>query len=53
MQKGAPMSGQQTQDVALFLIGMALLILSVGIAWALSRRSRSRRVEGVWLITMT
>jgi uncharacterized BrkB/YihY/UPF0761 family membrane protein len=24
----------------------------VGIAWALARRSRARRVEGTWLITL-
>jgi len=46
------MSGQQTQGVALFLVGVALLIVSVGVAWALSRSSRTRRVEGTWLITL-
>jgi hypothetical protein len=46
------MSDQQTYGVALLLIGFALLIVSVGIAWALARSSRARRVEGTWLITL-
>jgi hypothetical protein len=45
------MSGQQTQGVTLFLIGLAVLIVSIGIAWALSRTSRTQRVESAWLIT--
>jgi hypothetical protein len=44
------MSEQQLHGAALFLLGVALLIVSVGIAWTLSRSSRSRRVEGAWLI---
>jgi uncharacterized membrane protein YecN with MAPEG domain len=47
-----PMSEQQIYGAALFLVGVALLIVSVGIAWALSRSSRTRRVEGAWLITI-
>jgi uncharacterized membrane protein len=46
------MSEQQTQGVALFLVGVALLIVSVGIAWALSQSTRARRVESAWLITV-
>lgn len=46
------MSEQQTHGAALFLVGVALLIVSVGTAWALSRSSRTRRVEGAWLITI-
>jgi len=46
------MSDQQLQGLALLLVGVAVLIVSVGIAWALARRSRARRVEGTWLITL-
>jgi len=45
------MSGRQVYGLTLLLIGFALLIVSVGIAWTLSRTSRARRVEGAWLIT--
>jgi hypothetical protein len=46
------MSVQQIQGMALMLVGVAVLIVSVGIAWALSRSTRTRRVEGAWLITV-
>jgi hypothetical protein len=46
------MSDQQVYSVALLLVGLAVLIVSVGTAWALSRRSRARRVEGAGLITL-
>jgi hypothetical protein len=39
------MSGQQAQGATLLLIGLAILLVSIGIAWALSRTSRSSRVE--------
>ena len=45
------MSDHQTNAVALFLVGVAVLILSVGIAWTLSRVSRTRRVESAWFVT--
>jgi hypothetical protein len=45
------MSDQQTQGATLILIGLAILFVSIGIAWALSRTSRARRVESAWLIT--
>jgi hypothetical protein len=45
------MSDHQTYGVALFLVGVAVLIVSVGIAWTLSRQSRMRRVESTWVIT--
>jgi hypothetical protein len=45
------MSDRQVYGLTLLLIGFALLIVSVGIAWTLSLRSRSRRVEGAWIIT--
>jgi hypothetical protein len=46
------MSERQTQGATLFLLGVALLILSVGVAWTLSRVSRRRRVEVAWVITV-
>src|SRR5262249_38576167 len=49
--KVEPMSGQQAQGATLFLSGLAALIASIGIAWALSRPSRARRVDSAWLIT--
>ena len=45
------MSGRQVYGLTLLLIGFALLIVSVGIAWTLSLRSRTRRVEGTWIVT--
>jgi len=46
------MSGQQAQGATLFLSGLAALLVSIGIAWALSRTTRNRRVESAWLITL-
>jgi hypothetical protein len=46
------MSSQQLNGLALLLVGVATLILSAGIAWALARRSRTQRVESSWLITL-
>ena len=46
------MSGQQLNGLAFLLVGVAMLIVSAGIAWALSRRSRTQRVESSWLITL-
>jgi site-specific recombinase len=46
------MSDRQVYGVTLLLIGVAVLIVSVGIAWTLSLRSRRRRVEGAWIITV-
>jgi hypothetical protein len=46
------MSDQQIQGLALLLVGVAVLIVSVGIAWTLSRLSRTKRVESTWLITV-
>jgi hypothetical protein len=45
------MSEQRIQGVALLLVGLALLIVSIGVAWALSRTSRARRVDSAWLVT--
>lgn len=44
------MNQQQIQGTALLLVGLALLIISVGVAWALSRSSRTRRVDATWLV---
>ena len=38
--------------VVIFLLGMAALIISVGVAWTLSRITRTRRVEGTSFITV-
>jgi hypothetical protein len=46
-----PMSDQQTHGVALFLVGVAALSSSAGVAWALSRSSRTRWVVHPWFIT--
>ena len=46
-----PMTDQQTQGAALFLLGMAALIVSVGTAWMQSRRSRAGRVQGAGMFT--
>ena len=46
------MNDQQMTGLVFLLIGGAALIVSVGIAWTLSRRSRAQRVESSWLITM-
>jgi len=45
------MSRRQVYGVALFLVGFTLLIVSVGIAWTLARRSSAGRVEGAGVIT--
>jgi hypothetical protein len=46
------MSSQQISGVVILLIGVAALIVSVGVAWTLSRISRTRQVEGIGLITI-
>jgi hypothetical protein len=46
------MSDQQMTGVVIFLLGIAGLIVSAGVAWTLSRISRTRRVEGTSFITM-
>jgi hypothetical protein len=45
------MSNQQTIGLVNLLVGFAALIVSAGVAWALSRRSRVRRVDSTWFIT--
>ena len=39
------MSDQQVTSVVVFLLGVAALIISAGVAWILSRLFRRRRVE--------
>jgi hypothetical protein len=46
------MSDQQTTGLILLLVGLAALIVSAGVAWTLSRLSRTQRVESAWLITV-
>jgi Kef-type K+ transport system membrane component KefB len=46
------MNSQQMSGLALSLVGVAALILSVGIAWSLSRVSRTRRVESAGVISV-
>ena len=46
------LSSQQTQGVALLLVGVAALILSAGCAWVQSRRSRAGRVQGAGMYTV-
>jgi hypothetical protein len=46
------MSDQQMTGVVILLLGIAGLIVSAGVAWTLSRLSRTRRVEGTSFLTM-
>lgn len=46
------MTDAQMQGVPLLLLGIVSLILSTGVAWALSRASRVRRVESAWLVVV-
>lgn len=46
------MTSAQLQGVPLLLVGIVSFILSAGVAWALSRASRMRRVESAWLIVV-
>jgi hypothetical protein len=46
------MSDQQMTGVVVLLLGSAALIVSAGVAWALSRITRTRRVEGISFITV-
>ena len=46
------MSERQITGVIVLLLGVAALIISTGVAWTLSRISRTRRVDGTGLITV-
>ena len=44
-------SDQQIQGLVVFLLGIAALVLSTGVARALGRASKVRRVHSSWYIT--
>jgi hypothetical protein len=46
------MSNQQITGVVVLLLGVAALLISAGVAWMLSRLSRTRRVEGTSFMTV-
>jgi glucose/arabinose dehydrogenase len=46
------MGDQQAGGVALLLSGVGVLLVSLGVAWLFARRSRVRRSERAWLITL-
>jgi protein-S-isoprenylcysteine O-methyltransferase Ste14 len=46
------MSSQQISGVVVFLLGVAALMVSVGVAWTVTRITRTRPVEGAWLLTL-
>jgi hypothetical protein len=46
------MSAQQTTGLVTLLVGLAALLVSVGVAWILSRLARDGRVDGVWFVTL-
>jgi hypothetical protein len=45
------MSDQQITSAVVLLLGIAALIVSIGVAWTLSRLARAGRVESTWFIT--
>lgn len=45
------MSDQQMTGVVVLSLGVAALIVSIGMAWTLSRLSRAGRVDSTWFIT--
>ena len=45
------MSDQQMTGVVVLSLGVAALIVSIGVAWTLSRLSRAGRVDSTWFIT--
>ena len=46
------MSSQQITGVVVLLLGVAALIVSAGVAWTVSRITRTRQVEGISFITV-
>jgi hypothetical protein len=46
------MSVQQVNGMIFCLLGLAALIVSVGIAWTLARVSRVRRVNGAGMMSV-
>jgi len=45
------MSAQQISGVIILVIGVAALVISMGVAWTLSRSTGARQIEGAWLLT--
>jgi hypothetical protein len=45
------MSDQQMTGVVVLSLGVAALIVSIGMAWTLSRLSCAGRVDSTWFIT--
>jgi hypothetical protein len=46
------MSSQQMTGVVTLLLGVDALIISAGVAWTVSRVTRTRQVEGISFITV-
>jgi hypothetical protein len=46
------MSDQQMTGMVVLSLGVAALIISAGVAWTLSRITRTRQVEGISFITV-
>jgi hypothetical protein len=46
------MSAQQISGLVILLIGIVALIVSVSVAWTLSRITRTRQVEGISFISI-
>jgi hypothetical protein len=46
------MSNQQMTGMVVLSLGVAALIISAGVAWTVSRITRTRQVEGINFITV-
>ena len=46
------MSNQQMTGMVVVSLGVAALIISAGVAWTVSRITRTRQVEGINFITV-
>ena len=46
------LSSQQMTGVVVLSLGMAALVISAGVAWTLSRITRTRQVEGISFVTI-
>jgi hypothetical protein len=46
------MSNQQMTGMVVLSLGVAALIISAGVAWSVSRITRTRQVEGISFITV-
>jgi hypothetical protein len=45
------MSSQQTTGFLVLSFGIGALMVSAGVAWVMSRLSRTRPIEGAWLLS--